>query len=137
MIACSSKRSVSNHAAPSFVLSDPDSRPVSSAGLLAQGALVINFYRGIWCPYCNMELQALQKALPTFHEMGANLVAISPQSAVNSRKSRRINGLDFTILSDPRQRNGGCLWTALCFARLPDQASQPMMGQYGASWQSN
>jgi peroxiredoxin len=48
-----------------------------------------------------MELQALQDALPAFREMGAKLVAISPQSAVNSRKSRRTNGLDFAILSDP------------------------------------
>jgi peroxiredoxin len=87
--------------APSFVLNDPDGRPVSSAGLLAQGPLVISFYRGIWCPYCNIELQALQEALPAFRERGANLVAISPQSAVNSRKSRRTNSLDFTILSDP------------------------------------
>jgi peroxiredoxin len=87
--------------APSFVLNDPDSRPVSSAGLLAQGPLVISFYRGIWCPYCNMELQALHEAWPAFGELGANLVAISPQSTINSHKSRRTNGLDFTILPDP------------------------------------
>jgi peroxiredoxin len=87
--------------APSFVLNDPDGRPIPSAGLLAQGPLVVGFYRGFWCPYCNMELQALQEALPAFRELGANLVAISPQSAVNSRKSRRTNALDFPILSDP------------------------------------
>jgi peroxiredoxin len=87
--------------APSFVLNDADCRRVSSAELLSQGPLVVSFYRGVWCPYCNMELRALQEALPTFRELGANLVAISPQSAVNSRKSRRTNGLDFPILSDP------------------------------------
>jgi peroxiredoxin len=87
--------------APSFVLKDPDGRPVSSAELLAQGPLVVSFYRGVWCPYCNMELRALQEALPSFRELGANLVAISPQNPVNSRKSVRTNKLEFPILSDP------------------------------------
>jgi len=103
--------------APSFVLNDPDGRPVSSAGLLAQGPLVISFYRGIWCPYCNMELQALQEALPAVRQMSANLVAISPQSAVNGRKSRRTNGLDFPILSDPGNETAAAF--GLRFA-LPD-----------------
>lgn len=86
--------------APAFALNDPDGNPVSSAALLAEGPLVVSFYRGVWCPYCNMELQALQEALPAFRALGANLVAISPQTAVNSRKSVRQNALDFPILSD-------------------------------------
>ncbi len=86
--------------APAFTLKDPDGHDVSSAALLAQGPLVVSFYRGVWCPYCNMELQALQAALPEFQAAGANLVAISPQTAVNSRKSVRQNELDFPILSD-------------------------------------
>jgi peroxiredoxin len=73
---------------------------VSSADLLAKGPLVLTFYRGVWCPYCNMELQALQAFLPTLLDAGANLVAISPQIAANSRKSVRTNGLQFPILSD-------------------------------------
>jgi peroxiredoxin len=87
--------------APSFVLKDPDGSPISSAELLARGPLVVSFYRGVWCPYCNMELQALQHALASFRELGANLVAISPQNPVNSRKSVRTNTLEFPILSDP------------------------------------
>jgi peroxiredoxin len=87
--------------APNFVLNDPDGRPVSASDLLREGPLVVSFYRGVWCPYCNMELQALQAALPSFQELGARLVAISPQNAVNCRKSIRTNGLDFPILSDP------------------------------------
>ncbi|WP_294190575.1 peroxiredoxin-like family protein [uncultured Sphingomonas sp.] len=86
--------------APAFTLHDPDGKPVSSAELLAQGPLVVSFYRGVWCPYCNMELQALQAALPDFEASGAKLVAISPQTAVNSRKSVRQNALGFPILSD-------------------------------------
>ncbi|MCB8878874.1 AhpC/TSA family protein [Acidisoma cellulosilytica] len=86
--------------APDFTLNDPDGKPVSSHDLLAHGPLVVSFYRGVWCPYCNMELQALQETLPEFESLGASLVAISPQTSVNSRKSVRQNNLDFPILSD-------------------------------------
>jgi peroxiredoxin len=88
--------------APDFVLTDPDGRPVAASDLLAHGPLVVSFYRGVWCPYCNMDLQALQAALPAITARGAALVAISPQTAPNSRRSQRDNKLDFPILSDPR-----------------------------------
>lgn len=87
--------------APDFTLDGPDGTPISSANLLARGPLVVSFYRGVWCPYCNMELQALQAALADFQAAGADLVAISPQTRVNSRKAVRENGLEFPILSDP------------------------------------
>ena len=86
--------------APEFTLIDPDGKPVSSRELLARGPLVVSFYRGVWCPYCNLELQALQEALPEITARGASLVAISPQTAPNSRKSQRDNKLGFPILSD-------------------------------------
>jgi peroxiredoxin len=88
--------------APQFTLLDPEGKPVSSRELLARGPLVISFYRGVWCPYCNLELQALQDALPEIAGRGASLVAISPQTAANSRKSQRDNKLGFPILSDVR-----------------------------------
>ena len=87
--------------APAFTLNAPDGKLISSGELLARGPLVMSFYRGVWCPYCNMELQALQAALPDFQALGASLVAISPQTAANSRKSVRQNELGFPILSDP------------------------------------
>ncbi|MGA9320110.1 MAG: peroxiredoxin-like family protein [Xanthobacteraceae bacterium] len=86
--------------APDFVLNDPDGKPVSSRDLLATGPLVVSFYRGVWCPYCNMDLQALQAELPAIEARGASLVAISPQTPPNSRKSQRDNKLGFPILSD-------------------------------------
>ncbi|HEX9463661.1 MAG TPA: peroxiredoxin-like family protein [Alphaproteobacteria bacterium] len=86
--------------APTFTLSDQDGNQVSSAALLAQGPLVATFYRGVWCPYCNMELQAIQEAVPEITARGAKVVAISPQTAPNSRKSARQNKLAFPILSD-------------------------------------
>ncbi|MGA8652162.1 MAG: peroxiredoxin-like family protein [Xanthobacteraceae bacterium] len=88
--------------APDFVLDDPDGNPVSSRDLLAKGPLAVSFNRGVWCPFCNLELQALQAALPEIEARGASLVTISPQTPPNSRKSQRDNKLGFPILSDPK-----------------------------------
>lgn len=102
---------------PSFSLKGADGAVVDSADLLASGPLVISFYRGVWCPYCNIELQALQAILPTILEKHAQLIAISPQTAANSRRSQRDNGLTFPILSDPSNEVAaqfGLRWT------LPD-----------------
>ena len=87
--------------APEFTLQDADGSSVSSRELLAQGPLVTTFYRGIWCPYCNYDLQALEDVRPEIEARGASLVAISPQTPANSRKSQRDNKLGFLILSDP------------------------------------
>jgi peroxiredoxin len=92
--------------APSFSLKDPEGNVVNSADLLKRGPLVLSFYRGVWCPYCNMELQALEAAKPEFDKYGASLVAISPQIAPNSRKSVRQNKLSFPILSDVKGKVG-------------------------------
>lgn len=86
--------------APAFALKDPEGNIVFSRDLLARGPLIVSFYRGVWCPYCNMELQALQQALPEFERLGVSLVAISPQTPPNSRRSVRENKLTFPILSD-------------------------------------
>jgi len=90
--------------APSFSLKDPDGNVVSSDDLLRKGPLIVSFYRGVWCPYCNFELQALEAAKPAFDKYGATLIAISPQTAPNSRKSMRDNKLSFPILSDAKGR---------------------------------
>jgi peroxiredoxin len=87
--------------APQFALLDQDNNEVSSVALLKKGPLVLTFYRGVWCPYCNLDLQAMNDALPTLQSYGANLVAISPQTPANSRKSVRNNQLNFPVLSDP------------------------------------
>lgn len=92
--------------APSFSLKDPEGKAVNSADILKRGPLVLSFYRGIWCPYCNMELQALEAAKPEFDKYGATLVAISPQTAPNSRKSVLQNKLSFPILSDAKGKVG-------------------------------
>jgi peroxiredoxin len=87
--------------APDFTLQDVNGDTVSSRALLARGPLVATFYRGVWCPYCNFDLQALEEVRPEIESRGAALVAISPQTQANSRKSQRDNKLGFPILSDP------------------------------------
>src|SRR5271155_5936327 len=66
--------------APTFTLSDAVGNQVALADLLAEGPVVVTFYRGEWCPYCNLQLRALQQALPEITSTGATLVAISPQA---------------------------------------------------------
>jgi peroxiredoxin len=87
--------------APDFSLQDSEGHAITLADVLRKGPLILTFYRGVWCPYCNMDLQALQTALPEFQKRGAQLLAISPQTASNSRRSQRENKLSFPILSDP------------------------------------
>ena len=86
--------------APEFTLPDTDGNPVSSKVLLAKGPLVVTFYRGVWCPFCNLDLTALEEARSEIESRGASLVAISQQTAPNSRKFQRQNGLGFPILGD-------------------------------------
>lgn len=87
--------------APEFTLRDADGKAVNSRELLSQGPLVVTFYRGVWCPYCNYDLQALEEIRPEIEARGARLVAVSPQTSANSRKSQHDNKLSFPILSDP------------------------------------
>jgi peroxiredoxin len=86
--------------APAFNLKDANGNVVESAKLLASGPLVVTFYRGVWCPYCNIDLKAIEEARPFIEVKGASLVALSMQNAPNSRRSMRENGLGFPILVD-------------------------------------
>ena len=86
--------------APDFVLSDALGNHVALADLRAQGPVVVAFYRGAWCPYCNLEVQLLQRALPDIQALGATLVAISPQTPDNSLTLAEKHGLGFAVLSD-------------------------------------
>lgn len=88
--------------APDFTLTDAVGRPVSSASLREQGPVIISFYRGAWCPFCNIELRNLQLALPQFQELGATLIAISPEKPDYAMPMIERENLAFGVLSDPR-----------------------------------
>jgi peroxiredoxin len=87
-------------AAPEFTLPDAFGHEVSLKSLLANGPLVVSFYRGEWCPYCNIELRELQAALPKIQALGAKLVAISPEKPDNGIIATEKNQLTYPILSD-------------------------------------
>ena len=107
--------------APSFVLPDANGATVSSQELLAKGPLVLTFYRGVWCPYCNLDLQAIEEVAPRIRALGASLVAISQQTAPNSRKSQVDNKLSFPILVDKGGETGAAFGIRF---RLPDDLAE-------------
>ena len=90
--------------APDFELPDASGKQVSLSELLKQGPVVINFYRGEWCPYCNLELRAFQALLPEFKQAGAALVAISPELPDHSLSVSEKHNLEFSVLSDVGNR---------------------------------
>jgi len=125
--------------APAFTLPDADGNPISSEALLARGPLVITFYRGVWCPYCNFDLSALEQARADIEERGASLVAISQQTAPNSRKSQRQNGLGFPILGDHGGEIAaqfGVRWTLPEYLRVVQKALGADLTQFNGedSW---
>ncbi|WP_165736257.1 peroxiredoxin-like family protein [Pseudoalteromonas sp. C8] len=89
-----------NQIAPSFELPNQHGQSVQLTELLAKGPVVVAFYRGSWCPYCNLQLKALQARLPEIHALGAQLVAISPQVPDGSLSDDEISKMDFLVLSD-------------------------------------
>lgn len=86
--------------APDLVLPDALGQPVRLADLWAQGPLVVVFYRGGWCPYCNLELRAWQRELGRMRSRGIRLMAISAQTPDNSLSTAEKNELAFPVLSD-------------------------------------
>ena len=87
--------------APEFALPDAlTGKLVRSSDLLALGPVIVNFFRGRWCPYCVTELEAWQAAFPQVRERGALLVAISPQLPRQNDFTVQQHSLTFPLLSD-------------------------------------
>lgn len=90
--------------APLFELPDAHGSVVSLTALLEEGPVILSFYRGSWCPFCNLELRALQRELASVETAGATLVAISPNKPDVSLELIDEAELTFPVLSD--QDNG-------------------------------
>ena len=86
--------------APDFLLQNTECQQISLYDRLNQGAVILCFYFGSWCPYCNLELRAYQELLPKIQALGASVLAISPQTLDASRKTAIKNSLSFDVLSD-------------------------------------
>ena len=89
--------------APDFELPNAVGEIVRLSERLSTGPAVVTFYRGEWCPYCNITLAALQRALPDITSLGASLIAISPQSPDQALTMREKHDLGFDVLSDTDQ----------------------------------
>ncbi len=89
--------------APDFTLPDQLGRPVSLSERRTEGPAVVVFYRGEWCPYCNVALRAMNAHLGSIRELGASLLAISPQAPDHALSLVEKHDLGFAVLSDVRQ----------------------------------
>jgi peroxiredoxin len=88
--------------APLFELSNALGNPVSLQKVFEKGPVVLTFYRGNWCPYCNLVLNSYQRILPEIKALGANLIAISPQKPDSSLDMKEKHALEFEVLSDDK-----------------------------------
>lgn len=86
--------------APDFELTNATGESVRLSEQLAAGPVVLSFFRGGWCPYCQLELRAWQRALPSLKDLGANLLAISPQTPARSQADLNALNLGFELLYD-------------------------------------
>jgi len=111
-----------------FTLDDATGQPVSLDQIVSAGPAVVVFYRGGWCPYCNVALRTYQRdLLPQLEGFGARLVAISPQTPDQSLSTVEKAELSFTVLSDPGSRLAGKIGIAF---QQPDEvlAAQRLIG---------
>ncbi len=104
---------------PAFSLPNPTGRLVRSADLNQPGPLVVTFYRGGWCPYCNLALRGMQRVLPEIERLGGRLVAVTPERPDDSLSTAEKSGLTFDVLTDDGLRYArelGIVW------KVPDYA---------------
>ncbi len=86
---------------PDFEVKNEKGEMVKVSSLYAKNYLVITFYRGGWCPYCQLELKAYESMLDDFADAGAVVVGISPEVELELKKTRKKNDLSFPLFSDP------------------------------------
>ncbi|WP_375473217.1 peroxiredoxin-like family protein [uncultured Nostoc sp.] len=85
---------------PNFILPNAFNQLVELQKLLFNGPVVISFFRGYWCPFCNLELAGLQQALPAIKTLGASIIAISPQNNRHTISTVEKHELTYEVLSD-------------------------------------
>ena len=92
--------------APDFILNNALGKAISLNEVLTQGPVVLTWYRGGWCPYCNLTLRALQQALPEIKAQGATLLTLTPEVPDESLSTAEKNELEFEVLSDVHNKVG-------------------------------
>lgn len=121
--------------APLFELPNAKGKTINIESYLQQGPVVLTFYRGAWCPYCNLQLKTYQVILPQIKEANANLVAVSPMTPDNSLGMEKTNSLQFEVLSDVGNKVARQFTTVFRNADAPIQAMKDLgydfFGFYG------
>jgi peroxiredoxin len=112
--------------APDFELPNASGKSVKLSALLEDGPVVVTWYRGAWCPYCNIALKGFQKVLPEIKAEGASLVAISPQTPDNSLSTVEKDGLGFQVLSDKGNKTAHAFGVAY---KVPAVVVEQMKGR--------
>jgi peroxiredoxin len=119
---------VAGTAMPDGDLLDLDGMVSNLATIRAGAAAVVVFYRGAWCPYCNLALRTYQVQLVTaLAEQGVKLIAISPQKPEGSMKMQERNKLSYTVVSDPANK----IATQLGILTAPNDAAAAAQGKLG------
>jgi len=106
---------------PAFILPNQTGQLIRSEDLNRAGPLVVTFYRGGWCPYCNLALRGMQRVLPDIERLGGRLVAVTPEQPDDSLSTAEKAGLTFDVLTDDGlgyARQLGIVW------KIPDYALQ-------------
>lgn len=85
---------------PDFSLKDPSGNVVTLYDKLKKGRVILTWYRGGWCPYCNLTLRNLQNHVPEFEKLNTQLIALTPELPDNSMSTKERNELTFDVLSD-------------------------------------
>ncbi|MDX8365593.1 peroxiredoxin-like family protein [Cytobacillus sp. IB215665] len=88
------------HKARDFTLTNANGNQVNLYEELTKGPIILTFYRGSWCPYCNRQLRAYEEILPDIKKIGGSLIAISPQTPDNSLTIKEKNDLSYEVVSD-------------------------------------
>ncbi|WP_258171225.1 peroxiredoxin-like family protein [Paenibacillus sp. R14(2021)] len=114
--------------APDFTLANPLGEQVSLYDELAKGPVVLTFYRGSWCPFCNIQLRAYQQLLPDIEKLGGQLIAVSPQSPDNSLSQKEKEELAFQVISDP---NGQVADSYNVLYEVPDYLKPVFTNNFG------
>jgi peroxiredoxin len=119
--------------APGFSLSNAVGNTIKLSALLKKRKVILVFYRGSWCPYCNLQLSHYQSSLTEIHDLDAELVAISPQIPDESLNIKEKNKLDFEVLSD----NGNIVAKKYTTVFKNDDAPVNTMSELGFDFNSH
>jgi peroxiredoxin len=111
---------------PEFALPDVSGRFALSSDLLQRGPLVVNFYRGRWCPYCSAAVEAMSTATPAISAAGATVIGVSPELGTLSFSAPHDRDLNFKMLSDID--NGLALQCGLLFRLTDDIIAKYLAG---------